>query len=288
VHPQHPIAGRPPVRPPAIRPPISTGPVRIGNTINVGSINVHHPWTRPVAPPYYRSPYWGYHHRHGHYGCWYWGPNWRAPWSAGNFALGFVTGAAGALIFRNPYASSGSSNTTVHNYSQPLVTPQAAGGQAPPDSATLTEASAQHYDAARATFKQGRYEEALTQVDQAIAGTPKDPVLHEFRALCLFALKRYDEAAQVLYTVLAAGPGWDWQTMSAFYPNPEAYTHQLHLLENAVKANPKSAPDAFVLAYQYMCLGDLQASASMFKVVTELQPEDTVSAALLKSVTAAS
>jgi hypothetical protein len=43
-----------------------------------------------------------------------------------------------------------------------------------------------------------------------------------------------------------------------------------------------------VLAYQYMCLGDLEAPASTFKVVTELQPQDTVSAALLQSVTAAS
>jgi hypothetical protein len=43
-----------------------------------------------------------------------------------------------------------------------------------------------------------------------------------------------------------------------------------------------------VLGYQYMCLGDLGASASVFKVVTELQPQDTVSAALLQSVTSAS
>jgi hypothetical protein len=266
-----------------------TRPVRIGNTINVGSINVNRPWTRPVRPPYYRSPYWGYHHRHLGYGCWYWGPHWRAPWSTGSFALGFVTGAAGALIFRNPYTSSSSSTTTVYNYSQPLVTPQSAGGPAAAaPEAALSQASAQQFDAARSVFKQGRYDEALKQVDLAIQATPKDPVLHEFRGLCLFALKRYDEAAQVLYTVLAAGPGWDWETMSSFYADPNTYTHELHLLENYVKANPKSAPAAFVLGYQYMCLGDLQASASMFKVVTELQPQDTVSAALLKSLTASS
>jgi tetratricopeptide (TPR) repeat protein len=137
-------------------------------------------------------------------------------------------------------------------------------------------------------FRQGNYGQALKQVDLAIRAAPKDAVLHEFRALCLFAMKRYDEAAQVLYAVLAAGPGWDWQTMSSCYTDTNTYAKQLQALEAYVKSHSKSAPANFVLAYHYMCLGELQASASLFKVVTELQPQDTVSAALLKSVTASS
>ena len=260
--------------------------MRIGKPINIGPINPGRPWTRPVRPPYYRPPYWGYHHRHWGYGCWYWGPHWHAPWSASNVALGFVAGAAGALVFRNPYVPSQPSTTVVYNYSQPLVTPAPAGGPAaPPTPASLAQASAHAFDAARAVFKQGRYAEALAQVDHAIQATPTDPVLHEFRALCLFALQRYDEAAEVLYNVLAAGPGWDWETMSSLYGDPNAYTRQLEALQSYVTSHPKSAPASFVLAYHYMCLGDLDASAKLFKVVTELQPQDTVSAALLKSVT---
>ncbi len=43
---------------------------------------------------------------------------------------------------------------------------------------------------------------------------PNDAALHEFRALVLFALQRYDDAAAALYAVLTAGPGWDWATLS--------------------------------------------------------------------------
>src|SRR5262249_25929330 len=148
----------------------------------------------------------------------------------------------------------------------------------------LAQAAATPLDAGRAAFRQGNYSRALAEVDRAIQGAPNDAVLHEFRALCLFALKRYDEAAQVLYNVLAAGPGWDWQTMSSLYGDPNAYATQLRTLENYVTSHPKSAPANLVLAYHYMCLGELDAAASLLKVVTELQPQDTLSAALLKSM----
>ena len=54
----------------------------------------------------------------------------------------------------------------------------------------------------------------LTQVNQAIAKKPNDPVLHEFRALILFATKEYKASAAVVYAVLSMGPGWDWATLS--------------------------------------------------------------------------
>ena len=63
---------------------------------------------------------------------------------------------------------------------------------------------------------------------------PNDPTLHEFRALALFALGRYDEAAAALYAVLSVGPGWDWSTLISLYGNPETYTQQLRALESYV------------------------------------------------------
>ena len=47
------------------------------------------------------------------------------------------------------------------------------------------------------------------------------------QALTLFAQRKYKDAASAIYAVLAAGPGWDWQTMSELYPDPEVYTKQL-------------------------------------------------------------
>ena len=81
-------------------------------------------------------------------------------------------------------------------------------------------------DAARAAVADGDYAKALAQCDKAIAQQPNDVVLHEFRGLALFALHRYKEAAGTIYAVLSIGPGWDWTTLSGFYPDVNIYTQQ--------------------------------------------------------------
>ena len=96
------------------------------------------------------------------------------------------------------------------DYSQPLNT------SAPPPEPTVADPAMQTFDAARAAFKAGNYAEALRKTDQALKALPNDAAINEFRALCLFALKQYDQAAGTLYAVLSAGPGWDWTTLSDF------------------------------------------------------------------------
>ena len=64
----------------------------------------------------------------------------------------------------------------------------------------------------------GDYQRALDLSDQVLKATPDASIVHEFRAMCLFALKRFDEAAAVDYAVLTAGPGWNWSTMAGLYP----------------------------------------------------------------------
>ena len=116
-------------------------------------------------------------------------------------------------------------------------------------------------DAARSAFEQGDYAAALAQCDQAIAKLPNDAVLHEFRGLVLFALKRYKEAAGTIYAVLSVGPGWDWTTLSSFYPDVDVYTEQLRALEQYVNANPNAADVRFLLAYHYLTCGHTDAAA---------------------------
>ena len=82
---------------------------------------------------------------------------------------------------------------------------------------------------------------ALVQCNQAIALQPNDALLHEFRGLALFALHRYDEAAGAVYAVLLTGPGWDWTTLSSFYPEVNVYSEQLRGLEEYTSANPNRA-----------------------------------------------
>ena len=119
----------------------------------------------------------------------------------------------------------------------------------------------QSLDAAHDAFAHGDYATAMTQVNQAIAQKPNDTVPHEFRALVLFATKRYKEAAAAIYAVLSVGPGWDWATMSGFYPDVNVYTAQLRALEQYRDDQPEVARGrASCLAYHYMSCGHRDAA----------------------------
>ncbi len=137
----------------------------------------------------------------------------------------------GYYSYYNPYATQPYvvDNTTV-DYSQPLASAEApapSDTQLTADQPTPADQASQLFDAARQSFAQEDYKAALDNVNQAIAITPDDSVLHEFRGLVLFAQGNYKEAAATIYSVLAMGPGWDWTTLSSLYPNVELYTRQL-------------------------------------------------------------
>ena len=110
--------------------------------------------------------------------------------------------------------------------------------------------------------------------------TPEEVVLHEFRGN-RFSPSGLQEAAAPFHAVLSAGPGWDWTTLSGLYPDIDAYTQQLRALESFIEANPRSAAARFVLAYQYLTMGHMDAAAGQFKVVLELKPKDQLSSQLL-------
>jgi len=166
----------------------------------------------------------------------------------------------------------------VYDYSQP-IDPQSP----PPDESVATQAVTT-FDTAREAFQAGDYARALDLVDQALKSMPNDSALHEFRALVLFALKRYDEAAAALYAVLSVGPGWDWTTLISLYADPETYTQQLRALEAYCSQNPQSAPARFVLAYHYLTEGHAEAAVRQFQIVSALQPKDRLSAQLIQQL----
>jgi tetratricopeptide (TPR) repeat protein len=116
---------------------------------------------------------------------------------------------------------------------------------------------------------------------------PKDAVMHEFRALCLFATGKYREAAAVMNAVLAVGPGWDWTTLSSLYPSADVYTDQLRALEQYVAKNPKSADAHFLAAYHYITIGSNKEAIDELKKVVELQPNDSVAATMLEMLSPA-
>src|SRR5262249_1105710 len=152
-------------------------------------------------------------------------------------------------VYSNPYYSQPSDTTVVVqptlDYSSPIPSPppdqtpiaypaepEVADDGSLPDVTnepppvlstqdTIVNDANKQFDAARAAFKGGNYAKAQELTEKAIALLPSDATLHEFRALTLFAQQKFQDAAAAPYAVLAAGPGWNWETMSGLYANPD-------------------------------------------------------------------
>ena len=243
-------------------------------------------------PRYYEGSWyhgdWNTRNRTSNYrpyawGGWNWGDNKpsaavvTSPWQYGYWS------------YSNPYYTK-SRGPSYFNYSQPIIATNIsadANGQFLPIAVgqMSREQALQIFATARAAFFAGDLDAAQQQIEQAIATLPSDTVLHEFRALVLFARRDYSSAAGTLYAVLSSGPGWDWTTMIGLYPNSNIYTGQLRTLENYCNGNPGAANARFVLAYHYMTAGYSDAAIEMYRQVLTTNPNDTLSAQLLSSLT---
>lgn len=193
-------------------------------------------------------------------------------WGVNRMAYGF-----GYWGYYNPYAVT-TPSYQVYNYSQPIVnySQPAQAEAAPTDSsnAPAESPSKQKLDQSRAAFLQGDYNIALNSCEDALKLSPNDTAIHEYRGLILFALGRYKDSAAAVYAVLAAGPGWDWTTMSGFYPNSDTYTDQLRRLEQYVESNPKSSDGNFLLGYHYLTMDYKQQASEAFQAALALTPND--------------
>jgi tetratricopeptide (TPR) repeat protein len=234
---------------------------------------------------------------YGRYGGWYagyapgyWG-RWDYLWDQypAAAAVGLTWWAANSLAYglgywnyANPYYEE---SMPVY-YTEPVITlpiEPASETSAPAAPEANSDAVAK-FDQARASFYDGRYDEALKLTDAAIALMPHDAVLHEFRSLVLFALGRYAESAAAIHPVLAVGPGWDWKTLSSLYRDGDTYTTQLRALESAGEKNPKAGDVRFLLGYHYLTCGYLDEALAQFRAARQLHPEDLVSASLVATL----
>lgn len=201
-------------------------------------------------------------------------------WGVNRLAYGF-----GYWGYSNPWADYGSGSG--YSYSEPMVAYSESysssvsedPGAAPTEVAAAalpqpTDEGMQAFDDARTAFYGGDSAKALTLLDTTLKTMPGDPVVHEFRGLVFFSLKKYSEASAAVYAVLSAGPGWDWTTMSGLYPNVEVYTQQLRELEKFVKATPTSADGNFLLGYHYQTMGHKDAAAEHFAAALQQLPGD--------------
>ena len=203
-------------------------------------------------------------------------------WGLGGWGLGSLYYNSGYLGYSNPYYVS--SGPVYYNYSQPIPvsystdpTPVVENAPNPADTA---------FNNAVAAFRQNDYAGALDITNKAIAQSPDDAVLHEFRSLVLFAMQDYQQSAATIHSVLAVGPGWDWTTLIGLYDTAPLYTDQLRALETFTKANPQDAASHFLLGYHYMTCGHPDDAARSLREVVRLMPNDRVAADVLKMVAA--
>ena len=229
--------------------------------------------------------------KHDHYGDWYhggWHPGagWGYMWD--NYPVAAAIGLTawgvnrigygwGYWGYSNPYYTQSSSSG--YDYSQPMVV-YSDGPSTTADPATAssepqpTADGMAAFEEARTAFHSGDYASALAKLDTTLKTMPRDTVVHEFRGLVLFALQKYPESAAATYSILAAGPGWDWTTMISLYPGADPYTKQLRALEEFAKANPKSADAHFLLGYHYQTCNYADNAAKQFKLAQAQLPDD--------------
>ena len=220
-------------------------------------------------------------------------------WGYGGYGYGGY-GNWGYSGYSNPYYDAGYYPSYI-DYSQPIGYGQdpSVYGQDPNQVATVQGGSApqqqpqsnvdpvaqQQFDAARQAFYEGRYDDALTSLDAALAKMPNDAALHELRGLTLFATGKYPQAAATAYAVLSVGPGWDWATLASLYSDVNVYTQQFRALERYRNANPTAADGHFLTGYHYLATGAKPAAATEFAAAARLNSKDELSRQIVASLT---
>lgn len=237
--------------------------------------------------------YYTWHHAYHPWYQGYWRGNSFDTWGVGPISWGFNMWGLNSLRYSfgytpylNPFYVVPDPTVFVQpyqNYSQPIINVVQAlpdSGQEPPP---MPETASQAFDAAVVAFKNGEYPTALADSEAALKDFPNDPVLHEFRALTLFALGQYRQASAAIHALLASGPGWDWTTMSSLYRATDTYSFQLAALQRAAGAKPDDPSLQFLLAYHFLTIGDAEAAKGALTNAKRLLPTDPVIAQLAQA-----
>ena len=152
------------------------------------------------------------------------------------------------------------------------------------DQQQARQESLEYYSEGRTAFEQGHYQDALRLAGHAGVEAPGNAKVHELASLALFALGNYTAAANEANAAMALGPIANWNDLYAYYNNVDTYTNQLRALEKAVGQNPNSAPDHFLLGYQYLMTGARDNAKTEFAQAVKLTPKDRLAEHYLKEL----
>ena len=249
--------------------------------------------------PHPQARYCYPHHRHH---AWYHGgwssirfDSWYRPpcYRGWNWGVGFWLDNWGyGVRYINPYCTRRPVwNVTVYDYSHPIIlkVPTAISETSVYGAEDLgvekltsaEERSIRLFADARMEFKRRRFDRALELSEQAIPLNPDDVILHEFYALCLFALAQYDDAAIVLNSLLAVSSGMDLETLEELYDSPDTYRLQRQMLEDYAQGGSGDVSARFVLAYHLIVAGEVEEASRWLREVVRIEPEDRVAKQLL-------
>ncbi len=142
----------------------------------------------------------------------------------------------------------------------------------------VSQRAIEDYMAARGSFKNHQYHQALRSIDLAVERMPEELRFRQFRALVRFALEDYASAADDIYATLAGDTIWDWATVRAFYGDAGEYAGQYQRLQEAARDshNESAVPVLFLLAYHHTLLGHHDAALRAWRQVDRLFPNDPV------------
>ncbi len=233
--------------------------------------------------------YWSNVHRRWANHRWNWH---RRPWlwAGAGYGLGWWSSLT-PYRYVNPFYVAPAQPILVDipaiDYSRPIVDVEQITSQtwqAPSIDSAEIQAGVNLLDQARDAFRNGDYASARRLAEEALKKTPQDPVLHEFRALTLFALQEYRDAAAAIYAVLSVGPGMSWESIGELYANSEVYTRQLRLLEDFHTRNQRSTDAMFLLAYHYTVLDLPDLAGKMLAKLREELPQDPLVQQLQQSL----
>lgn len=236
----------------------------------------HNHWNYCWSPRWYNRCYYNW------YPCVYPGyyiHSYPISWGLACWGLGSLIYDTGYYAYSNPYVPEPYSyESTEIRYEEPLsvIARQYTSGDEIASNLAASRA-ADALERSRSAFRDQDYLTAMTTVDEAISYQPGDAALHEYRALVLFALGKYHDAAGVLHPLLASGPGWDRATMTGLYGSEDSYLAQLGKLEQYVAATPDQPAPRFLLGYHYLVGGELNRAATEFDEVMRLRPDDSIS-----------
>ena len=135
-------------------------------------------------------------------------------------------------------------------------------------------------------FRRRDVKQALEYATAAVKENRNNGDAHQLRSLILFAMRDYEQSAAEANVALTGGPGWNSETLNSMYASADEYMAQLKMLEQYVNAQPTAAAPHFLLGYHYLMVGRIELAVPQLSAAVQLEPRDTVSAQLLKKLSA--